>query len=155
MAHLPSYYYREQRQQVEQLRREMQAFQQTMLEDLRKVLKGIEREYNHTNDVYVNVVRIKEEMKQVHNQVDVLVMHLLLPDLSLRKINEAIAEVTEYHEGLKKRQDAFDRMRGNVTAEITKLASALTALVSPEPVTDKMQKFEPDEEEEEHPPEAV
>jgi signal recognition particle GTPase len=146
--HLPSHYHLKQSQQVEQIRREasdqIQSFQQTVLEEIRK-----NRKQNY--EMHMEVRQLKEEMRQMQKQIEALVLHLLLPDLSLKKIQEAISDITEYHGGLQKRQDAFDTMRFGLTSEITKLSSALTLLISPEtitegPITDKRQSLKIDKE---------
>lgn len=146
--HLPSHYHLKQSQQVEQVRREVseqiQSFQQSMIEEIRK-----NRKQNY--EMHMEVRQLKEEMRQMQKQIEALVLHLLLPELSLKKIQEAISDVVEYHGGLQKRQDAFDTMRFGLTSEITKLASVLTSLIPPGaiiegPITDKRQSVKIDEE---------
>ena len=131
MPYFSSYHHIKHSQQLEQMRTEVrsqvQSFQQIMLEEMRKVLKGIEREQSHTNAMYTEVLRLKEEVKQIHKQVDELVIHLLLPDLPLQKISEAIAEITNYHVILQKRKHSFDAMQQESSAAIANFASALTS----------------------------
>jgi hypothetical protein len=87
--------------------------------------------------VYLNVIQLKEEMKQIHTQVDALVVHLLMPDLPLQKIREAIVGITEYHTILQKREQSLYNTRQMLIPEITRFISALEALVSsPQPITD-------------------
>lgn len=112
-------------QQVEQLRSEMHTFQNNVLNKMQEIEKSIERDRGRIYETNISVSRIESELRQVHKLVDALVTHLLMPDLPVQKIREAVAAITSYQEVLEKRQQAHVDMYQSMTTEITTLVMPL------------------------------
>lgn len=135
MPHFPSYYHREHSQQVDQLHSDihgdLQIFQDKVLDKMREISKRLDREFDHTRE-------IASEVRQMHKQIDSLVMHLLPPELPLQKMKEALKEIAEYHEMLQKIQHSLDNKQYAFYTEIARLSSAFTSLAPVRPDTDKL-----------------
>ena len=115
MPHFPAYYHERHSEQVERLRSEI-------INEMQKISRSIDKTNNRISEVSI-------EMRHMRSQIDALVVHLLLPDLPIQKINEAIREVTQYHDILEKRQSSFNNARQTLTVDIERFIASLMKLM--------------------------